>query len=352
MFTVSSRVLSLSGEAALLVRGGRIVYANARAEKLVGEGCVGKTLREVFGEEIAEAQARVFTADAVIAGKHLNVRTAKLDDMQAFFLSEAALSATPVNEAFLYAMRSALMNLRLTEELCRARAEKLGDGELADDLRAMRRGVARITRLLDNISVVRGAAAGELRANAAALDLAALCRAIIEGVSPLRKDVAFRLYAEGELCLLGDRALIEQMIYNLISNCLLHAEGLSRITLSITPTPTQLILSVSDDGCGIPEEAMSGVFERYRENIELGELGGGAGLGLSVVRSVARLHEGTLMLESRAGGGTSARVSLGRRVPASNLAASEPEAPAEPGVMLTALADCLGPECFDGEYWD
>ncbi len=352
MLTVSSRVLSLSAEAALLVRGGRVVFANARAEKLIGPGCVGKTLREIFGAEIAEAQARAFTADTTVAGRVLNVRTARLEDMQAFFLSEIGLALAPVSDAFLYSMRSALMNLRLSQELCRARAEKLGDGELADELKVMQRSVFSVSRLLENASVARAAAAGELTADLAALDLAALCRAIIDSVSLLRPDVRFRLYAEGELCLLGDRVLLEQMIFNLISNCLLHAEGLEQITLRLTPTPTQLILSVTDDGCGIPEDAMGGVFERCRDGFTLGEMGRGAGLGLSVVRGIARAHGGTLMLESRVGSGTSARVSLARRIPASALGSPAGEPPADMGALLAGLADCLSPDFFDGKYLD
>ncbi|MBR0040622.1 MAG: PAS domain-containing protein [Oscillospiraceae bacterium] len=352
MLTVSSKVLSLSNEAVMLVRGGRILYANSRAEKLVGSDCVGRTLRELFPPEIAEAQARLFAADTTFGGKRLSVRTSKLEDMQAFFLSEGGLSAAPVNDALLYSLRSALMNLRLSEELCRARCEKLGDAELADGLRAMRAGVFRISRLLDNAAVVRGVASDDLKATLSVLDLAALCRSIVESVSLLRGDIRFELFAEGETCLTGDRVLLEQMIFNLISNCLVHAEGLSRVTLRITPTPTHLILSVSDDGCGIGEEAMGGVFERYRDGFALDGMSRGAGLGLSVVRGVARLHEGTLLIESRAGSGTSARVSLSRHVGGASLGAPQPEGPADVGTLLVGLADCLPPECFDGTLLD
>ena len=352
MLTVSTKVLSLSAEAALLVRAGRVVYANARAEKLLGTGCVGKALREIFAPEIAEAQARVFTADTTVSGKTLNVRTARLDDMQAFFLSEIGYALTPISDAFLYSMRSALMNLRLSQDLCRTRAEKAGDAELSAGLCAMQRSVFSVSRLLENASSVRAAAAGALTADLSALDLAALCRAITESVSLLRPDVRIRLIAEGELCLLGDRVLLEQMIFNLISNCLVHAEGLGQITLRLIPTPTQLILSVSDDGCGISEEAMGNVFERYRDGFALGEMNRGAGLGLSVVRAVAREHGGTLLLESRAGNGTSARVSLARRISSAALGTAPPERPADMGALLVGLADCLPPECFDGRFLD
>ena len=249
-------------------------------------------------------------------------------------------------------MRSALMNLRLSQELCRSRAESLGDGALTEELCKMQRSVFSVSRLLENASVVRAASAGDLTANLAALDLSALCRAVVESVSLLRRDVGFRLYAEGELCLLGDRVLLEQLLFNLISNALIHAEGLSQITLRLTPTPTQLILSVGDDGCGIAEEAMGSVFERYRDSIELGDMSRGAGLGLSVVRAVARQHGGTLLLESRAGSGTSARVSLARRIPASSLGTADAGTSADPGALLRGLAGCLAPECFDGRFLD
>ena len=118
------------------------------------------------------------------------------------------------------------------------------------------------------------------------------------------------------------------------------------------PTPTQLILSVSDDGCGIAEEAMGTVFERYRDAFALDAMGRGAGLGLSAVRAIAREHGGTLMLESRAGSGTSARVSLARRISPTTLGTAGVELSSGMSRLLVGLADCLSPECFDGKYLD
>ena len=70
------------------------------------------------------------------------------------------------------------------------------------------------------------------------------------------------------------------------------------------------------------------------------------------MRAIARLHEGTLLLESRPGSGTSARVSLARKLPAKTLrAASEQPGGALP-TLLTGLADALPVECFGGQYLD
>lgn len=350
MLTVSSRVLSLSSEAAVLIRGGRVAYANAKAEKLLGADCVGKPVRELFSLEIVEAQAGVFSADTEIAGKRRNIRTAKLDDMQAYFISEIELPPALINDAFLYAMRSALMNLHLSADLGRTRAEDAQDAELGRLLRSVQRDVARIARLLDNASVVRNVAAGELAVSPEAIDLTALCRNTVDAVALLRGDLSFSFSCEVEICLYADRVLIEQLLCNLISNALVHAEGCTRIAVSLVPTPTQAILSVSDDGCGIAEEQMAHVFERFRGGFDLSTLDRGAGLGLSVVRAIAQAHRGTLMLESRPGG-TSARVSLARGNCPAALRSPEDETP-DMHTLLTALSVCLPSECYDAKYMD
>ena len=351
MLSVSSKVLSLAAEAAVLVRGGRVVYANALAEKMLGANCVGKGLRELFGPEIAEAQAGVFTADAVIAGKRRNLRTARLDELQAFFISEIDLVPALVNDAFLYAMRSSMMNLQLSADLARSRAEQLADAELSGLVRTAQRDLFRISRLLENAAVVRGIAMGDLAFSPEALDLTALCRAVIDSVALLRRDLRFSFYGEGTVFLFADRVLIEQLLYNLLSNALVHAEGCSRIALSLLTTPTQVILSVSDDGCGIPEDVMGHVFERYRDGFAVSSLARGAGLGLSVVRGIAQKHDGTLMLESRREGGASARVSLSRAGGPQALSHAQTPTP-DMRDLLTQLSDCLPTEYYDAKYMD
>ena len=351
MLTVSSKVLSLSAEAAVLVQGGRIVYANAAAEAILGPDCVGRAVRELFGREIVEAQAGVFTADTEIGGKRRNIRTARLDDMQAYFISEIELAPVLVNDAFLYAMRSSLMNLHLSTDLGRTRAEALGDAELGGAFRSLQRDILRISRLLDNASVVRAIAAGELAVSSEPLPLSSLCRRILETMSLLRSDVRFSFYCDGEISLFADRVLIEQLLYNLISNALVHGAPLTQVTLSLSLTPTQVILSVSDDGRGISEDVMGHVFERYGSVFSLSDLERGAGLGFSVVRGIAQAHGGTLMLESKRGGGVSARVSLAYRCVPGTLNMPSDEEP-ELRRLLTGMSVCLPPELYGAQFLD
>lgn len=352
MLTVSSKVLSLSAEAAVLVRAGRIVYANGAAEQLLGADCTGKKMSELFPAEITAAQAGDFTAEATVGTRRCIIRTTKLDDLQAFFLSPPDSAPNLLNDAFFCTMRDALMNYRLAVEVGRERVGLSGDAELLASFRSLQRAAFRIARLLDNAASVRLIAAGELTAAEAALDLASVCRELIDSISLLRPDVSFRYDGDDELWLVADRVLIEQLLCNLISNALLHGAPLTRVRLSLSTSAGKAFLSVTDDGCGIEAEKLFTVFERYSAPYSLDEMGRGAGLGLSVARGIARAHNGTLLLESRPGAGTAVRISLSRRLPTKALRAAEPQQGRGMYALLTGLAEVLDADAFDIKYLD
>ena len=84
----------------------------------------------------------------------------------------------------------------------------------------------------------------------------------------------------------------------------------------------------------------------------MGSMLSGAGLGLTAARSVARLHGGTLLLESRRDRGTTVRVSLSRRLSAGRLSGGQ--SVWESGMLgiLTARADSLPDDCYTEQYLD
>lgn len=147
----------------------------------------------------------------------------------------------------------------------------------------------------------------------------------------------------------ADPRLIKILLLNLLSNAVRHGEGRRRVSLSLLETGQNLVLGVDDDGCGIREEDLPRVFDRYRYSFRLDQMNAGPGLGLTAVRMIAQRHGGSLLLESRVGKGTTVRVSLQRPKP-EQLRSPDADVLLQGRELLTGLADCL-PACCFGERW-
>ncbi len=101
----------------------------------------------------------------------------------------------------------------------------------------------------------------------------------------------------------GDEDLLRQLVSNLFDNAVKYTPPGGRIAIDLRRKDGAYVLSVSDTGAGIPPEAQSRVFERFfrvdkpRSRTGESSLGGGAGLGLAIARSIAVAHGGSLSLD-------------------------------------------------------
>jgi len=109
----------------------------------------------------------------------------------------------------------------------------------------------------------------------------------------------------------GDRARIEQVIMNFVSNAIKYTSNGGRIIISAGKTDDVVWVSVRDNGIGIPKEDASRVFDRfYRVDKARSRESGGTGLGLSIASEIVNRHNGKINLQSRLGKGTTITMSL------------------------------------------
>ncbi|HEX8664722.1 MAG TPA: ATP-binding protein [Beijerinckiaceae bacterium] len=101
----------------------------------------------------------------------------------------------------------------------------------------------------------------------------------------------------------ADGKRIRQILFNLLSNAVGFSEAGQTVKVTARKESGEVILSVHDDGRGIPPEVREKVFERF-ETHTIGTRHRGVGLGLSIVRSFVELHGGRIVLDSRPGSGT------------------------------------------------
>jgi signal transduction histidine kinase len=101
----------------------------------------------------------------------------------------------------------------------------------------------------------------------------------------------------------GDSQLLQAMVENLLRNAIQYSPRGSEVRLEWIDGAQCIRIAVTDQGPGIPEQYRDAVFERGVRLAQNGNGHGGVGLGLAIVRSVARLHGGDVGLEHpRAGG--------------------------------------------------
>ena len=345
------KLLAMTEEAAVLVRGGRAVYANAAARQILGQDCVGKRAAALFGELVTGVQASSFLAQIRLGSKPYLVRIARLEQEQIFFLRPQDELPAVLNQPFVYALRGALMNLGLASDQIRLQAEDSGSTGILESLRSVTRSQYQILRLLNNASLILDLSREEAMLDRRVFDLSALCRSLLDALKRVEPRLSFTDRCGSGILVRADPQRIKDLLMNLLSNAIRHARGCTRISLSLLEAPGSVILAVDDDGCGIPAEELPQVFDRYRHGYTLSQMGAGPGLGLTVARLIAQQHGGALLLESRPGRGTTLRVSL-RREEQELLRAPEEVPTLETRELLTGLADCLPADCFREQYLD
>lgn len=343
---ISVDFLTILSEAAVLAKQNKIVFANTSAQLVLGNDCVGKTLRSVFGSVLAGCQARTFLCDVSIDSKAYIARTIKADGMQAIFFAPRELPYSLLNDAFIYSMRVSMMNYGVAADIARAHAVQTGNKEMLAKIAPITQSYYRARRSISNIDIIRSHIENTLFFCARNIDLREMLSTMTDTVNTIDSNIKISLSADAPVHITADPQLIEQMMLNLISNCQLHAHGLSRISISLQETLDSVVISVDDDGCGIAPELLHQVFERYRYGVELSNIGSGAGLGLTVVQIVAKLHGGTMLFESRKDTGTTVRITISRALhpgvgaPVENFCADS-HIP-----ILIGLADCLDAACY------
>lgn len=152
-------------------------------------------------------------------------------------------------------------------------------------------------RLLDTALEISRAEAGIGRDQFARFALAPLLDDLAEVYGPLAEDEGFAISvdAPAELELIAHREMLLRALSNLIDNALKYADGGSAIQLSAARDGTDVEIRVADDGPGIAEEQIGEAAKRF-VRLDPARGGSGAGLGLSLVETIAHMHDGRMTI--------------------------------------------------------
>jgi len=142
-----------------------------------------------------------------------------------------------------------------------------------------------------------------------------LLERIIDQVRPLADSQQLRLSIRSEVPVWidGNDDLLCQAFLNLLDNAIKHtpAHGAVAVAVEAIAQPDSVAVEVRDTGCGIPEEHLPRMFDRFHRirETEAGEAQG-SGLGLAIVKEVVAFHRGTIEVRSAPGRGTTFRLTF------------------------------------------
>jgi len=270
---------------ALLDEGSRLraVPVTARGERLVA--VVGASLDErdenLRSLLIAEAIG-IALALALISGGGYVVSGLVLRPEREALARERRFVADASHE-----LRTPLTILRSEVEVALLEESTI-DG-LHAALRSVGEEAERLTALTEDLLVLAQVDDGRLPIRPEPVEVAAL----LAGIARRRWPGTVRVADAGDLVVQADRLRLEQALTNLVDNAVRHGAG--AVELAAARAGDAVVLTVRDHGPGLPERFPARAFERF-SRADQGRSGGGAGLGLAIVRAVVEAHGGSISL--------------------------------------------------------
>ncbi|GAA4168282.1 HAMP domain-containing sensor histidine kinase [Gryllotalpicola koreensis] len=283
----SLRPLSRVASTAASVTGVRLDRGDVRLSARVADADLAST--EEVGQVGAALNALLAHVDEALA-----VRQASEETMRRFVADASHELRTPLATVRAYAQLSAREHPELPDDLerniSRIDRESVRMGELVDQLLLLARldadagtGQPAVQRTEVNLSLLVAEAAGDARLAAS--------------------DHSWSLDLDEEpVVMSGDEGQLRRLVRNLLANAAAHTPAGTRVTVGLHASNGMNLLTVADDGPGVPAELQPTVFDRFaRGDSARNRDAGSTGLGLAIVRAITEAHGGRVTLESAPG---------------------------------------------------
>lgn len=220
-------------------------------------------------------------------------------------------------------LRSPLTALKLQMQNLRRSPD---DGARSDAIESLNDGIDRAARLVEQLLTLARSEPGAPLAALVPLDLAEVVRAAVAQTVPLAhaRGTTMELVADQPVHVLGDAASLTALARNLTDNAVRYCPAGSLVRLQVAEEEMAAVLTVDDNGPGIPPTERARVFDRFYRHTAGDETG--TGLGLAIVRSVADRHGAKVELGDSPLGGLQVALRF-LPVPTGAMPPRRPEAP-------------------------
>ena len=190
-------------------------------------------------------------------------------------------------------------------------AEMLGplNEDQTDGAKEIKDSGRHLLKLISDVLDIAKIEAGKMTVDMVACDLGNTLAEAARTVAPMAETKAMILQftiAEGLPQALGDPLRIKQVLLNLLSNAVKFTGPEGSISVEVSYRPGEILVTVADNGPGIPEEMQARLFQKFErvEKRNPGQLNEGTGLGLALARELVHLQGGHLWYTTQVGAGS------------------------------------------------
>lgn len=157
----------------------------------------------------------------------------------------------------------------------------------------------RLARMIREMLFLAKADNAQEPLHAELVDLRAELDKIVEFYQMAADESGVKIITSGTGAITADRILLQRAVGNLISNAVQHSPAVSEVKADVSSNDSFVVLRVSNQGPGIPDEQIDRVFDRFYRINNRRRNDSGSGLGLAIVKSIMQLHGGHVSVESQ-----------------------------------------------------
>ncbi|MGH9172274.1 MAG: PAS domain-containing sensor histidine kinase [Acidimicrobiales bacterium] len=256
----------------------------------------------LFRDVSAQVRTEIHTSELLADERRENRRLVKQEQVKASFLAEIS-----------HELRTPLTSILSFTELLR---DGIGHDEAIEQvefLDIITRNADRLMRLVDDLILLDRAESGALAVEWEAVDVPTMIEASVITFGPQAeaKRISLEMEVSEGISITGDSQKLAQMLEVLLANAIKFTPEDGDVTVTASPADAHWLISVSDTGIGVPGGELDALFDRFfrASNARAARIPG-SGLGLSVARAIAELHDGEVSITSKDGEGTTAMVAI------------------------------------------
>lgn len=208
--------------------------------------------------------------------------------------------------------RTPLATILSSTELIKYYGDRLPADEKAEVIQSIETGVHRMTHMLDRVLLLSKAQARMLEFHPQPIDLAALCRGLVDEVAARYPESTCQLklsIAPGLGINTFDPKLLTHIMGNLLSNAIKYSPAGGSVRFDVERVGQTTVFTVADQGIGIPGDELAHLFGSFHRASNVGSIAG-TGLGLAIIKEAVDLHGGDITVQSQPGTGTVFTVTL------------------------------------------